>query len=57
MKINIALLAALAVKAKREAALVEGPRLALYLPMPGYEIKAPAAKEAGIWECKIGGGE
>lgn len=51
-RINIRLLVAIAEQQKREAALVEGPRLALYAP--SYEIiRAPVAPQQarGVWQC------
>lgn len=52
MKINMNLLVAIAEQRKREAALVEGPRLALYAPGPEI-IRAPAVAEQqrGVWQC------
>jgi hypothetical protein len=52
VKINMQLLVAIAEQRKREAELVEGPRLALYAPGPEI-VRAPAAPEQsrGVWQC------
>lgn len=58
MKINVALLAALAALEKEKEARAEmcRPALYAYLPVPEV-IREPVKQEAGVWQCSIGGEE
>ncbi len=53
MKINLALLVAIAAEKAKAAALAEGPRIAAYaMPEYGPEvIKAPPQQSRGVWQC------